>query len=116
MFKFKKIMLRWEKSFRVRNPGIVTIRRTFGTRGANFGITRAGVMNPGIINIRRKFGMRWANTRTTWYQWGIFRELPPHKRGIHRRKGIPTRMTSLCTRIQDQNSRKILRTVPGSAA
>jgi hypothetical protein len=48
-----------------------------------------GVMNPGIITIRRKFGTLCANTRTTWYKWGICQELPPHKQGIHRRKGIP---------------------------
>jgi hypothetical protein len=46
------------------------------------------VMNPGIVTIRRMFGMRCANTRTAWDKWGIFRELPPLKRGIHRGRGF----------------------------
>jgi hypothetical protein len=49
-----------------------------------------GVMNPGIVTNQRKFGTRCANTRTTWDKWGIWRELPPHRRGI----------TSLLVQIQ----------------
>jgi hypothetical protein len=49
------------RSFRVRNPGIVTNQRTFGTR--------------------------CANTRSTWDKWGFCQELQPHGRGIHRRNG-----------------------------
>jgi hypothetical protein len=58
-----------------------------------------GLMNPGIITIRRKFGTRCANTRTTWDEWGICRELLPHRRGIHRRKGTPPGITSFLTQI-----------------
>jgi hypothetical protein len=76
-----------------------------------------GVMNPGIVTIRRKFGTRCSNTRTTWDKWGTCRELPAHRRGIHwrkgfcrelpahtrgihPRKGIPPGITSLLTQIQ----------------
>jgi hypothetical protein len=98
-----------------------------------------GVRNPGIVTARRTFGMRCTNTRTTrelgiWkslpsgrlmecdvptlalhgdYVWnyhhkdkestgrmGFRRELPAYRRGIHPRKGIPPGITSLFTQIQ----------------
>jgi hypothetical protein len=64
MFNFFLNMLWRLRSFRVRNPGIVNIRRTFGTRCANTCPTRD----------------------KRWFCW----ELPPHGRGIHRRKGYST--------------------------
>jgi hypothetical protein len=64
------------------NPGIVTVRRTFGQH-----LHYTGVMNPGIVTIRRKFRKRCANTHTSWDRWGICRELPPHKQGIPSEEG-----------------------------
>jgi hypothetical protein len=48
----------------------------------------SGEMNPGIVTIRKPFGTRCANSRTTWDKWGFCRKLPPHGRGIHRKKGF----------------------------
>jgi hypothetical protein len=57
-------------------------------------------MNPGIVNIRRKFGKRYAYNPTRWDKWGICQELPPHRQGIHPRKGIPPGITNSYTWIQ----------------
>jgi hypothetical protein len=80
----KKHLLRQLRSFRVRNPGIVTVQRTFGMQCVDTRPTQekgileslqpedvwnamcqhlhyTGVRNPGIITIRRTFRTRCAN-------------------------------------------------------
>jgi hypothetical protein len=76
-----------------------------------------GVMNPGIVTIWRKFGTQCANTRTRWDKWGIWRELPPHRRGIHC-KNFVRRLPTLTLHRISSDLRKILWTeiIPGSAA
>jgi hypothetical protein len=77
-------MLRRQRSFRVRNPGILTIRRTFETR---CGINRESA---GKNHLRKE--------ETTGGRG--FRELPAHIRGIHPRKRIPPGITNLFTQIE----------------
>jgi hypothetical protein len=52
------------RSFRVRNPGIVTIRRYFWNAVRQHS-HNTRLKNPGIVTIRRTFGIRCANTRAT---------------------------------------------------
>jgi hypothetical protein len=76
------------------------------------------VRNPEIVTILRTIGTRCPNTRTTWDKWefrrelphfmdeesyrgmGFRRELPAHRRRIHQWNRIQPGITRLFTRIQ----------------
>jgi hypothetical protein len=75
------------------NPGIVTILRMLGTRCANTRTTR----EQGILESLPSGGRLKRNVPTLTLHGingEIFWELPPHKQGIHQRKGIPLGITS----------------------
>jgi hypothetical protein len=75
----------------VRNPGIVTIRGTFGMRCATLALHGINVESAGnyhLMDDKSNVGR------------GIRPELPAHRRGIHPRKGISPGITVLFTRIK----------------